>query len=72
MRMPADLDELRRRLRAVVERRGVYSVAADIPADRTTLFRLLSGRVQRPSLAVRDGVERVVREFEVQMQRKAP
>lgn len=65
------LDDLRQQLRRVVKKRGVYAVAADIPADRKTLYRYLSGRVDRPSLAVREGIERVVERFGGQVPRDA-
>lgn len=55
-----DIRELRRELDKVVRMRGVERVAADIPASRTTVFRVLTGRTCRPSLAVREGIERVI------------
>lgn len=68
--MTGEDDELRERLRALVRQRGVEVVAADIPASRQTVFRLLTGRTHRPSLAVRDGIERVLDDAALQMQRR--
>ena len=53
-------DDLRERLRHVVRMRGAERVADEIPTDRRTVFRLLSGETRRPSLAIVAGVERVV------------
>lgn len=61
--MAPDLDdpnELRRRLREAVKMRGVDAVAADVPADRSTIFRFLRGETKRPAHAVREGIERVL------------
>lgn len=63
-----DPKELRRQLGDVVRMRGVEAVAADIPASRTTVFRLLTGRTERPSLAVREGIERVIDDAALQVQ----
>jgi len=53
-------DDLRERLRHVVRVRGVERVADEIPAGRRTVFRLLSGEVNRPSHAVLVGIVRVI------------
>ena len=64
-----DLDELRTQLRGVVRARGIDAVAADIPASRQTVFRLLTGRTARPTLAIRDGIERVIDDATLHLQR---
>lgn len=63
---------LRERLRRVVRLRGVDRTADDIPADRSTVLRVLSQaegatrftRTTLPSYAVRAGIARVVEEWE--------
>lgn len=61
-----DTDELRRRLREVVRMRGAEAVAADIPAGRSTVFRFLAGETERPTLAIREGMERVLDDAEAE------
>lgn len=63
-------DELRRRLREVVKMRGVDEVAADVPADRSTIFRFLRGETHRPARAVREGIERVIDDQELSQVRR--
>lgn len=53
-------DQLRVELRTVVFRRTAEDVAREIPASRSTVYRIITGEVQRPSRAIRAGVERVV------------
>jgi len=55
-------ESLRRELERAVFRDGVKSVAFRIPAGRATVYRLIAGKVERPSMAIRSGVERLVRE----------
>ena len=52
--------DLRQRLERVVRMRGVDAVAEEIPADPKTVYRLVHGKVARPTLAVREGVRNVV------------
>ena len=52
--------DIRERFRSIVFRRGVNHVANAIPADRVTVFRLVNGTTERPSLAVRAGIERLI------------
>ncbi len=59
---PEQMSKLRRiilRKRAEVED-PVQEVADAIPASRATVYELMAGRIQRPSRAVRQGVERLV------------
>ena len=60
MRESDEWNQLRERLRHVVRMRGADRVADEIPVDRRTVFRLLSGETRRPCLAIRVGIERVV------------
>lgn len=55
-----DEEILRARLRRIVMTRGVVRVADAIPADRRTVARFLAGSTRKPSLAVREGIERVI------------
>ena len=41
-------------------------IADEIPVDRSHIYRLVSGKIKRPSRAVRAGVERFVKEQEKQ------
>ena len=56
--------ELRDELVHAVNMRGVQDVANAIPANRSTVFRLIRGDTMKPHAAIRQGVERVVREVE--------
>jgi hypothetical protein len=63
MRNQEDLREwadLRERLRKVVHERGPYEVAAEIPIGKSTLFRLLNGQTEAPSLPSQACIERFV------------
>lgn len=61
-------DDLQPALRKVVALRRheqtIDEVAAAIPMDRANLYRILSGEIKSPSLAVRDCVERFVEKGE--------
>lgn len=61
--MNADADDwpdLRLKFRRIAAREGVSRIADEVPADRKTVYRLISGETQRPTRAVRAGIERVV------------
>lgn len=47
------------RLRHVVFTRGVDAVADAIPADRSTVYRILSRPTHRPVLAIRVRIEKL-------------
>jgi predicted lipase len=53
-------DELQDDLRRVVFRSNADEVAQQIPASRSTVYRIITGEIQRPSRAIRAGVERLV------------
>ena len=64
---PGNWDALRRRFASLVFRKGlkgVQQVAAELPADRATVYRLINGRTKAPTLAVRAAVERIVKQEE--------
>ena len=52
--------DLREPFATVVFQRGVDNVADAIPADRATVYRLLTGETQNPTRAILAGIERVV------------
>lgn len=52
------------KFRTAVGNEGVQKVADAIPAVPTTVYRLISGATRTPSRAVRDGIERFVREYD--------
>ena len=54
--------DLREDLRRVVFRDGIDKGASAIPADRVTVYRLVNGKTDFPTLAVRAGVERIIRD----------
>lgn len=58
--MRDDWDELRVHFSRLVGRLGVEKVAHDLPADRKTVYRLLKGETQHPTLAIRAGVRRLL------------
>lgn len=53
-------DKLKPEIERICMRRGIPKVAAEIPASRATVYRLLNGDTSRPSRAVQAGIERVV------------
>jgi hypothetical protein len=59
-----DWRDTKTRFIALALRSGVRSVAGAIPANKDTVYRLISGKVSTPSLAVRRGIERLVEEDE--------
>lgn len=61
-------EDMRERLARVVRLRGADRVADEIPAARSTVFRIVSGEIRRPTHAVAAGIERVV---EAREQREA-
>lgn len=64
---PSGWDSLRRRFASVVFRKGlkgVQQVAAELPAGRATVYRLINGQTRSPSLAIRSAVERFVKKEE--------
>lgn len=54
--------EIRQDFCRLTAKRGVVKMAADIPADRVTVYRLLKGETQQPTKAVQAAIERVVEE----------
>jgi len=52
--------DLRQELEHIAYRKGVTNTAHMIPADRGTVYRLISGETQKPSLAMKACVERMV------------
>ena len=48
----------------IAAERGVRNVAPAIPADPKTVYRLINGDTRKPSLGVREGIKRIVRESE--------
>lgn len=56
--------DLRERFTRVVFRRGVKRVAADMPADPKTVYRIVNGKIGRPHLATKAAIERLVEEEE--------
>ena len=52
--------ELKPKIERICLRRGILKVAADIPANYTTVYRLLNNETARPSRAVQAGIERIV------------
>ena len=59
-------DELRQEFCHVAFKRGIEVVAGEIPAGRATVYRIVRGDTERPSLAIRAGIERLVTENEEQ------
>lgn len=66
--MTEDWHETRREFQRICAREGVQSMAARLPADRETVYRIIRGETKRPSLAIRDAIDRVVHEAEQEKQ----
>lgn len=62
--------ETRERLREVVRMRGADSVAAEIPAARSTVFRLLNEPDVRPHQRTIECIERVLDERDIKTARQ--
>jgi len=57
---PDDWPTLRDKMARVCFKRGIDDVADAIPADRATVYRLINGTTQHPTLAVRARIEQLV------------
>lgn len=57
--------QTRERLRQIVEQQGPTNVAVSIPVHRVTLFRLLRGDTQSPSLPTQECIQRFVTDAEI-------
>lgn len=55
-----DWDAIRDRFRSVVFRRGVDVMAAELPADRSTVYRLFSV-TRKPTLAIRVRIAEILK-----------
>ena len=73
---PRDWHELAEDFRALVRRKGRDAVAHAIPADPTTVYRLVKGTTRSPGLAIRARVEVLLMDAEIEDRdasvRKAP
>jgi len=54
-------DKLKPQIERICLRKGIAPVANAIPADRTTVYRLLNDSTAQPSRAVEAGIERIVK-----------
>jgi hypothetical protein len=59
-----DWQDTYRKFRRIAACKGVARIADDVPVDASNLYKLFRGEIQRPSRAVRAGIERVVKEHE--------
>ncbi len=55
-------EDTKRRFVAIALRKGMDAVARELPASRRTVYRMVNGQVDKPSLAIRVAVERIVKE----------
>lgn len=60
--MERNWDEIRGEFCRLTAKRGVVKMAADIPADRATVYRLLKGETEHPTKAVQAAIEQIVEE----------
>lgn len=61
----SDWQTTRERFIKIVFRRSVEEVAREIPAHKVTVYRLINNPAQRPHHATRHGIERIVREADI-------
>jgi len=59
-----DWPETFREFRRIAAESGVREVAQRIPADYSTVYRMLRGETAEPTRAVRAGIERIVTEHQ--------
>ncbi len=62
--MTDEWDELCDRFRQLRFSSSIKRIAAELPASRATVHRIMEGKVRRPTLAVRVAVQRLVEEEE--------
>ena len=55
-------EETRQTFCRIAAKLGVSAVAQQIPAGRDTVYRLLRGQTDAPTLAVQAGIKRIVKE----------
>ena len=53
-------EQTREQFRRLAARQGFATMAKKIPADRATLYRLLTGKTGKPTKAIRAGIERLL------------
>lgn len=58
--MNRDWQAMREEFRRLAARAGFTRMAAKIPADRTTLYRILTGKTGKPSRAIQASIERIL------------
>lgn len=58
--MTREWSELRDEFRAYAWPKRVSEVASDLPADRRTIYRLLKGETNSPTMALRSAIERML------------
>lgn len=57
---PTEWEVTRREFRRIVAREGVDRIAPEVPADRSTIYRLIRGETHATTRAVRAGITRIV------------
>ena len=50
--------------RRIAAKRGIRNVAPDVPANPTTIYRIIKGETSEPHPATRAGIERIVEKHE--------
>ena len=58
---PDNWRETLRAFRRIAAKQGLGKIADEIPADRTTVYRLVGETTTTPTRAIRAGIERVVK-----------
>lgn len=53
-----------RAFRRIAAKEGLCQIAPKVPAHQATIYRLVDETTAKPSLAIRQGIERIVREHE--------
>jgi hypothetical protein len=56
--------ETREAFARIAAQEGIDKIAGEIPAHRSAVYRLIRGETMFPKLAVRAGIERIVREHQ--------
>lgn len=64
--------ETREEFFRIAAQEGIAKIAGEIPAHPRTVYRLIRGDTAHPQLAVRAGIERIVREHQQQNQPQEP
>ena len=57
-------ETIRQKFARIAAKEGVANVAPRIPARRETVYRILRGSTKKPTLAVQQGIQKLVKSYD--------